>query len=200
MINSFEEFKEEVRGEFPLNFDDLFIKDKVDGIIKRALKKIYQKTEVIGSKVVSANTVLEDAESIVKLTTTVNSAAYYNVFYYMTDERVRPKRFVNWYWTPEGKIMVELYANISQVYIEYVKRRDMLELSDLPPHKVQLAVEYAVAMMKYQEGMMGTQAKLSDSPFEFNYEQLRDDGKEEKEKIEESLEETYFGLFGGRSY
>lgn len=200
MVETLEQFREEVEAEFPLDVNDLFIEDKIDKILNRALSKVFKKTEIIKNKVISSSTVIDDAESIVKVTSTFNNKAYRNVFYYMMDERVRPTSNFEWYYTSDGKVLVELYANISNVYVEYVKKRSMLDVSDLPEHRLDFAIRYAVAMMKYQEGVRGTQAKLTDSPFEYNYEQLMEQGKEEMENLEEELEESYFGLFGGKSH
>ncbi len=199
---SFNDFKADVQFLFPIKFTDTLIYSEepldIDGILNRALKYVLSKfekietTEIVGSQVVSR------AASILKCVTSANVINSQSISVWNTmnipDNHIGR---VQHYFTPTNK-MLRLYPGDASVWVEYVCDPSVLLVTDLDADWYEVAVKYAIALLKIKEGQMGTAASLTVLPFEFNYAELRDTGQQERDKLEEDMVDRSAGTLAIR--
>lgn len=184
-----------VRGLFPVPLDEALVKNVMDEVVASAVQKALSRYEKISSSTMTGKSVqLDDAVAIIRCLPAPISGNEYHVFDFMSMERGRGSRV---FWNFIDKKLIFDYEGT--FHVEYVKDPSTLTVEDLDDQYFEWTVEYAVALLMIKEGFLGTRATLTALPLEFNYNDLRDRGLESKERLEEKLEEMFFGCFGGLS-
>lgn len=205
---TFAEFKIEVEEIYPFDFNELIIDDtvdKVDGILNRAIKKALSKYEKIETTTITGTTVIADAVSVVECIPALSTSDV-SVFDLDPEYQIRRgigKRKMSWrFETAEKKLYLGSgILNTTQSHtVKYVKDPAGLEIEDMTEEiYLSWAIDYAVALIKIAEGGRGAFVNLPSVGFDYDYPQMKSEGKEEKDKLEEDLEDMYFGLFAIRA-
>jgi len=190
------ELRARVRDAFPIPIEEALCNKYFDGVVETAVKKAISKFEKLVTTSVSGKSVsLPEAASIVRCLPSPLDGSRYTVFDFF-EQTQRRSTSVAYNFTPD-KVLTLSYEGT--FYVEYVKATQFVTVEDLDDSYFEWTVEYSTALLMIREGFLGTRATLTALPLEFNYTTLLDTGKEDKTKLEEKLEEMYFGLFGGLS-
>lgn len=196
-----DEIKEQVQTLFPIKFQDTLIFDEdpadIDRLITRAIMKALSKYEKIEGRELVGSQLFDRAASIVKCvpSATERSRAAISVW----DTMPIPQNLmgsVKHYFGPDRYLRIE--PNDETVWVEYVVASDKLTVADLDSTGCEWVIEYAVALLKIKEGYIGTSATLTTLPFEFNYQAMLDEGKENKKELEDRLDEMCQGTLSIR--
>ena len=185
----------QVQTIFPIIFSEALIASKVDDIIQIAVERCLSKYEKTKSLETASSTTIEEAVSVTKVVQS-SQGGDYNVFdFAFPNEGISDNR-IEWYFTDERRLIIETDTT---VYVEYIVDPKYLSIDDLNDKYFRWTRDYAVALMKIQEGEQGTAAVLTALPFEFNYQTLLDNARADKDLLEDELEEMYFGCFAGKA-
>lgn len=195
------EIKDQVQTLFPFKFEETIIHDEddkgVDKLIGLALSKVLSKCEKIEGKEITGSQLLSRADSILKC---VPSAVERKLTTFTVwDTMAIPRSLmgnVRHYFSPDR--FLRLWPNDATVWIEYVVRPELLGVDDLDMIYKDWVVAYATALLKEKEGYLGTSASITTLPFEFNYERLLNDGREEKKELEETMGDMFAGTLAIR--
>ena len=197
----FTTFKAEVQALVPVKFEDtlIYLEDNtaVDSILNQAIKVACSGFEKIKNVYYVGTTTISDAISVVKCVPSDENDSERGAMsvWDLLPEGKQEK--VKHYFTPSDKILRVEPAGTS-VYVEYVVDPNTLDVEDLDIHYTNWAVEYAVALLKIKEGYKGSQAVVKDSPFEFNYADMRTEGITDKDTSISKLEEMSMGTLAIR--
>lgn len=195
----FNTFRDEVQVRFPIKFEDTFIYEDdsqmIDKIIRSAINAVRAKYEYIETKVLEGSQQLARAISIIQVTPSTTTQNQTNVFNYMPGGAgFKIRHFFDTtsrqlILTPEG----------ASVYVRYVVDTNLLTIEDFDDIRIQFALRLADAMLKEKEGYLGTNINLTDMPFDLNYEEMLEEGKENRTTVLDELNEQYSGVLSIRT-
>jgi hypothetical protein len=195
------ELKAEVQVLFPVKFAESLIYSEeptdIDKTITFAVKKAFTKYEKIESMEIEGSQYFTRAASILKCVPNAADRKSSTITVWDTMPIPgQPVGSVKHYFGPDK--FLRLWPDDESVWIEYKVATDMLTVEDLSPIYCDWVVEYANALLKIKEGYIGTSATLTTLPFEFNYQQMLDEGKEVKRDKETELEDMNQGTLAIR--
>lgn len=200
---TFEQFVKFVEPESPFPFDSALCSEDIPDILKNAITKAMSKFEKTESKQINGSTTLDRATTVSKVTPTYVGTAsgpsggtVWSVFNFMNLPDMQPVSKVEWYFTPERKLIIR---GDRPCYIEYIVDPLLLKVEDLDSQYLDWAKKYALALLKVREGYEGSRGNITALPFDLNYKEMKSEGLTEKKDLETDLEDMYFGLFVGKS-
>ena len=166
--------------------------EEVDAVLNAAIFKCLTKVEIIKSLTTSSSIDIPQAKSVVRCVPSVNtsSGADFSVWDFMAPQSSVKKDF---YFTTDRKLLLRNVPGAC--YVEYVVDSRFLTIEDLSDYYLDWSKRYAIALLSIKEGYAETRAILTALPFEFNYQQLKDDGNQAKIDLEQELEDMFFGCF-----
>jgi hypothetical protein len=188
------EYENEVKERVPFDFTGSFldIQNKLTGCLKRALKMTLSKYEKFETIEITGSTKIERATAVVKCRPSTSVSNPLSVFSYM---HIPGQSKFDYYFSPERMLMIPEGAS---AYVELVVDPAYLSIEDLSLTYQEKLIELAVGHCLVQEGTLGSYSKLSDVNIEYNFEQMKEDGKEIINNLEQWLKDNYFGLYGSK--
>lgn len=192
----------EVEALFPIPMEVALVASKKDIIFNRALRRALAKEEVFKEELVSGNCALPQFSSIVDVYPSLGTSTSWDVFTMGGFGSVGPiaarKGTVSFHFSPDRTLLIQ-DNNINRSYtVVGILDPTKTGLNDVSPVTLEWIIDYTVACLKEQEGMMGLSSQLRDVPIEFGDQSLYDDGKAAREELEVQLDDRYFGLFSSR--
>lgn len=195
----FNTFKDEVQVEFPIKFEDTFIEEDdnlmIDKILTSAIRKVKAKYEKIETTTLIGSQQLPRATSIMQVTPADSTDNQISIFNRMPG---RDGYKVKHYFDTFTKQLVVVPEGAS-VYVRYSVDSSLLTIEDFDDIRINTAIRLADAMLKVKEGYLGTNINLTDMPFDLNYEEMLEEGKENQTTILDELNEQYSGILAIRT-
>lgn len=192
------EYNIRVQALFPYEFETALCKDYIKGILDESLRKVFSTFEKIETIELTGSTTLDRAATVLRVVPSIVSVGDLNVFDY-TMRQSLTERLVNYYFDPNTKQFLLSTSEYGSVSVEYVVDEQFLTISDLDEEFSSWVVEYANAILSIKEGFLGTRAVVNVLPIDTNYADLRSYGETEKIRLEDKLEDMFFGLFSGKN-
>ena len=202
---TFSEYKSEVEAALPFDYSEMITETRVDSTLNRAVRKALSKFEKVKTVEISGTQEISDALSVVECVPTF-SRDFNNVFALDVDysRRMLGYNRINRPWrfeTSTRKIYVAGFSHVrtSNFTVKYVVDPNFLKIEDLNDVYTEWAIDYGAALLKINEGSRGSLVNVSATGLEYNYEQIKQEGIEERDRRIEDLEELYYGLFAIRT-
>jgi hypothetical protein len=194
------EFKIKVEGELPFALTELLIFSKVDNIIAKAIADTLMKYEKIETTEINDTQVIERAQSVMEVVPSVGTD---QLTVFQLDKSLSPylnPRKIGWKFEPsQHKLYLELYhERTTTVTVKYVVEPEFLTVEDLDSTYIEWAAQYAASLIMIAEGRRGSFVSLPATGLEYDYQQMKQEYTEERDKLLEQLEEMYYGLFAIR--
>lgn len=166
----------------------------IDELVQDAIDEGLSKAEVFVDAEYPGTAVLEEARSVVKCVPAIGyTSSRLSVWNFFPNGNMRRQLKVTHYFDPATRKLI-IEPNDTAVRVRYLKDTEFVTVEDLSPMYARWIIKYAVVLLKEAEGSRGTDVKMTDMPFDMNYEAMLEQARTEKEAL---LEEMNTGMYMG---